>query len=77
MTVRRSGIVFAMVLAGGAIASAQPARTAPGNLTSANLREFFDTYCVDCHDKDLRTAGLALDTMDVANWAPTRRLGRR
>jgi hypothetical protein len=65
MTVRRSGIVCALVLVGGAIASAQPARTAPGNLTSANLREFFDTYCVTCHDKDLRTAGLALDTLDV------------
>ena len=28
-------------------------------------REFFDTYCITCHDKDLRTAGLALDTLDV------------
>src|ERR1700685_4377480 len=63
--VRRSRILFAVVLAGGAIATVQPARTAPGSLTSANLREFFDTYCLTCHDKDIHTAGLALDTLDV------------
>jgi hypothetical protein len=78
---RRSRILFTVVLGGGLLAAAlllsvpthaqspgqkaQPARTAPIALTSPNLREFFDTYCIDCHNKDSRTAGLALDTLDV------------
>jgi mono/diheme cytochrome c family protein len=75
MTVRRSRILFTVVAGGGLIAAAlltvptraqSPAKAAPAALTSANLREFFDTYCVDCHNKVARTAGLALDTLDVA-----------
>jgi mono/diheme cytochrome c family protein len=27
-------------------------------------RRFFDTYCITCHNNKLRTAGLALDTLD-------------
>jgi mono/diheme cytochrome c family protein len=68
MTVGRSRILCTAVLAGGIVAMAQPKRTTP------NLREFFDTYCVDCHNKDARTAGLALDTLDVTRLgdnAPT------
>ncbi|HEY4365224.1 MAG TPA: DUF1592 domain-containing protein [Bryobacteraceae bacterium] len=34
---------------------------------AVNLREFFDTYCVECHDSELRTAGLALDKIDVTH----------
>ncbi len=30
-------------------------------------RTFLDTYCVGCHNQKLRTAGLALDTVDVTN----------
>lgn len=30
-------------------------------------REFFDTYCITCHNSKLRTAGLALDALDVSN----------
>lgn len=41
-----------------------PARTT-AVAASPNLREFFDTYCVTCHDHETRTAGLALDTLDV------------
>src|ERR1035438_6176695 len=44
-----------------AVAKAAPAKAA----APVNLREFFDTYCVTCHDKDIRTAGLALDILDV------------
>jgi mono/diheme cytochrome c family protein len=29
-------------------------------------RSFFDTYCVTCHNQKLRTAGLALDSLDAA-----------
>jgi mono/diheme cytochrome c family protein len=70
----RSRILFTAVLGSGVIAASllsvtthaqtsslakQPAKTAP------DLRKFFDTYCVTCHDSDLRTAGLALDALDV------------
>ena len=29
-------------------------------------RAFLDSYCVNCHNPKLRTAGLALDALDVA-----------
>ena len=32
---------------------------------AANPRQFLDTYCVACHNQKLRTAGLALDNLDV------------
>jgi mono/diheme cytochrome c family protein len=73
--VRRSRVLFTVVLSFGVFAAAlltiptraqSPAKAAPAALTSANLREFFDTYCVDCHNKVAKTAGLALDTLDVA-----------
>jgi mono/diheme cytochrome c family protein len=35
--------------------------------SSITPREFFDTYCVTCHDQELRTAGLSLDTLDATN----------
>ncbi|MGD1094652.1 MAG: DUF1592 domain-containing protein [Bryobacteraceae bacterium] len=30
-------------------------------------RAFFETYCFNCHNQKLHTAGLALDTLDVTN----------
>jgi cytochrome c5 len=36
---------------------------------SVDLRNFFDTYCTDCHDQQSRVAGLALDTIDVTKPA--------
>ena len=35
-------------------------------LPAQTPRAFFDQYCVTCHNEKLRTAGLALDTMDVS-----------
>ena len=40
---------------------AAPARATPPPAAQAVL----DTYCVTCHNQRLRTAGLALDTLDV------------
>jgi mono/diheme cytochrome c family protein len=43
---------------------------APQNPSSSNTaapRAVFDKYCVTCHNQKLRTAGLALDTLDAAN----------
>jgi Protein of unknown function (DUF1592)/Protein of unknown function (DUF1588)/Protein of unknown function (DUF1585)/Protein of unknown function (DUF1587)/Protein of unknown function (DUF1595)/Planctomycete cytochrome C len=76
----RSRVLFTVILGGGVLAAAllsvesraqtpspkaQPVKSAPANLSSANLRDFFENYCVDCHNKDSHTAGLALDTLDV------------
>jgi len=37
-------------------------------VTSANpSKAFVDTYCITCHNQRLRTGGLALDRLDVAN----------
>ena len=57
----RAGIFALVLTSGGAVAqlSAQP--------SSNNSRQFFDTYCITCHNQKLRTAGLTLDTLDVAN----------
>src|SRR5262249_5290688 len=46
------------VLLGGFTLGAQPA--------PANPRAFFDKYCITCHNQKLRTAGLTLDTLDIA-----------
>jgi hypothetical protein len=32
-----------------------------------DAREFFDNYCVDCHNNGLRSGGLALDTLDPSH----------
>ena len=71
----RSRILFTVVLGGGLLAAAllsvpTHAQT-PGPKAQAStkkppdLREFFDTYCIDCHNKDARIGGLTLDTLDV------------
>ena len=40
-----------------------------GSQTTSSPRQFLDTYCVTCHNQKLRTAGLALDSLDAANPA--------
>jgi cytochrome c5 len=35
--------------------------------TPAPSKAFVDTYCVTCHNQRLKTAGLALDTLDIGN----------
>ena len=39
------------------------------NTSSGPSQPFVDTYCATCHNQRLKTAGLLLDTMDVANVA--------
>src|SRR5476649_2588489 len=51
-----SGVVVAVL---GAPAQAASPAAAP--------RAFLDTYCTACHNQRLRTAGLALDILDVTN----------
>jgi len=69
--------VCAIILGSGLVATAllkaqsrpaQPPRATAATTAAApvDLRKFFDTYCVTCHDEELRTAGLALDTLDLS-----------
>jgi hypothetical protein len=45
-------LIVALLLTGGVVAQTVP-------------RAFLDTYCTGCHNQKLRTAGLALDSLDV------------
>jgi hypothetical protein len=39
----------------------------PPPVPASDARALFDTYCINCHNQKLRTAGLALDTLDVTD----------
>ena len=45
------------------------AATPAANISPAapDPRKFLDSYCVTCHNQRLHTAGLALDTVDLAH----------
>ena len=55
------GAVWCLVLA--------PVSTGWAQTPSSSHRALLDRYCVTCHNERLRTAGLTLDTLDVANVA--------
>ena len=46
--------------------SQEPAASAP---PTSHFREVFQRYCFTCHNERLRTAGLALDSLDVTDPA--------
>ena len=54
---------FVALLGCGIILSA----TGPAAAAAAGQRAFLDKYCVACHNQKAKTAGLALDSLDVAN----------
>jgi mono/diheme cytochrome c family protein len=57
---------IAVVLSGVQTAARQP--QPPARSTTAPApKAVLDTYCVTCHNEKLRTAGLALDRLDVTN----------
>jgi mono/diheme cytochrome c family protein len=62
--------VLALLLTAGLVAisrmSAQAPASAKPPANAANPRVFLDTYCITCHNQKLRTAGLMLDTVDLA-----------
>ncbi len=51
-----------------ALSQAPPAASTPPRITSLD-RTLIDKYCVTCHNKRLKTAGLALDAVDVTDAA--------
>ena len=50
-------------------------RLAPTLAATATPRAVFDKYCITCHNQRLHTAGLALDSLDVANRSQCRGVG--
>ena len=48
-------------------ALSQAQQTSPATAPPGPQRALLDRYCVTCHNERLRTGGLALDTLDVAN----------
>jgi mono/diheme cytochrome c family protein len=82
-SLRRASIVA--LLAGGWSATLafsvntsawQPAPPPP-RATSAAPQAVFSQYCFTCHNSKLRTAGLALDTLDAANPGANARVWER
>src|SRR5437763_4092261 len=64
---RSRELIFAALLGGGVVAVALLG--APATTPSADPRVFFDKHCITCHNQKLKTAGLALDSLDAANPA--------
>jgi hypothetical protein len=48
-------------------AALAPVPVATHDPLTAPSKTFLDTYCITCHNQKLKTGGLALDTLDVAN----------
>ena len=64
------GSVVAMAATWGSLASAAAPATTAAAATAAEQRATLDTYCVTCHNQRLKTAGLALDALDVTAVGP-------
>src|SRR5690349_18201402 len=58
MRIRRSPLIFGLVLLVSRIASAQQAAA-----DKAPLEQLVSRYCVDCHSSEDKAAGLALDAL--------------
>ena len=59
--------VLLVALVGVAGVSAGGPEQEPAALSASPHRALLDRYCVTCHNERLNTAGLALDTMDLAS----------
>ena len=78
-------LIFALLLGGVVVAptgaQAPPRQTQPVLATApspdANPRALLDTYCITCHNQKLRTAGLALDSLDAATPSANAELWER
>ena len=56
------------LLIGSCIAVTMPGvRSQPGPVPATSARSVIDTYCVTCHNQRLRTGGLELESLNLAN----------
>src|SRR5436190_13808542 len=74
VTLLRASIV-ALVVCATLMAEGPPQRERAE--AAASARTVLDTYCVSCHNQRLKTAGLALDAVDVAQPAANAELWER
>lgn len=72
----RSRVIFLLLVGGWIAATLSSVQTAPPpaqaqapSVSAPAPRAVLDTYCVACHNQTVRTAGLALDTVDVTRPA--------
>src|SRR5262245_23556559 len=66
---RRACLIGALIFL-VAIAQGSPRAAGPQSATPpADQRALLNEYCVTCHNEKLKTAGLALDKLDLANPA--------
>src|SRR5947208_3160354 len=73
---------FLAILAVAAVSGQgpQPQRTVPSRAPSVNVaapRAVLDKYCVGCHNARLKTAGLALDQLDLSRLADQAAIGEK
>ena len=62
-----AGCLTLLAASAGPLGAGGPQRPAGGPAPSVSLqRALIDQYCVGCHNDKAKTAGLALDTVDVA-----------
>jgi len=62
----REGAAMRRTLIAAALCIAAPAATGGQGSPPPAPRAVFDKYCVTCHNQRLKTAGLALDALDLA-----------
>ncbi|MEP7304624.1 MAG: DUF1592 domain-containing protein [Acidobacteriota bacterium] len=74
------GVLAILAVAAVSGQGAQPQRTVAGPAPSANVaapRAALDKYCVGCHNARLKTAGLALDQLDLSRLAEHAEIGEK
>ena len=65
------GAALAWGSSGNVVGAAEPVLQAPASSAAASTqRAFLDEYCVRCHNERLRTAGLVLEGLDLAQVSP-------
>ena len=67
MTMLRIATTIVFLVAGFHSAQAGPPLSDTGQQSATHYRETLNRYCVSCHNKVLRTAGMVLETVNVAD----------
>ncbi len=66
---RYAPVLSLLVCTALALSAQTPSPSAASAAPAKTSEAFFHTYCVSCHNQKLHTAGLALDTLDLAHPA--------